>query len=202
MILLLLAYQEWKKPHLLLSCPAGSPTWALKNSTPYTKASDPFIIFWLQTSIPSSIFKLHSAWWAVIDVCIKFKSPVVFAQLGLMGNFLLQHPQKTKKQTTREANNRYSYSFGGQEVSLHRVCRVRSPKEVWHSHLHCPPRKWFFSMIQNSVSYSACKGIGRLVLVAARSSWNWVLHKVLRYVQTSLGIRSKKETGISGLFRI
>lgn len=51
----------------------------------------------LKPAFPLINFQTHPTWWAVIDICIKFESPVVFAQLQLMGNLFLHHPQKTKK---------------------------------------------------------------------------------------------------------
>lgn len=161
MIPLLLAYQEWKKTHFLLSCLAGSPRWHWKTLPHTPRSQTPVLsldLAWNQHSL-SSIFKPHSTWWAVIYICIKFESPVVFGQLGLMGNVLLQHSQKTKQ---AEANN--WYSLGGQGVSLHRVCRLRSCKELWHSHLLFPLREWFFSVIQNSYPIQPVKVMGNLCL--------------------------------------
>lgn len=196
MNLLLLAYQVWKKPHLLLFCPAGSLTRALKTLPHIPRPKIPLLTLGFKPAFPLINFQttlyfvgsdwcLHQIW---LSSCV--------CTAGANGQLPSSAPPKNQK---AEANNRYSCSFGGQGVSLHIVCRLCSHKEVWHRHFLWPLGEWLFSMIQNSVSYPACKGNGRLVLVAARSSWNWVLHKVLRYVQASGGIRSRRESPFKNL---
>lgn len=148
---------------------------------------------------PLSIFKPHSIWWAVIDVSIKFESPVVFVQLRLMGSFLLQHPQKVKKQkqttdTPTALEDKGCHCTWTADSLLTKSSGTATSSALW--------RNDSFQGFKTQCPIQPVKGNRRLVPVAARSSWNWELHKVLRYVQTSLGIRSRRETGISGLFRV
>lgn len=105
------------------------------------KPAFPLINFQTTPHLVGSDWCLHQIW---ISSCV--------CTAAADGKSLSSPPPKNQK---IEAKNRYSYRFGGQGVSLHTVCRLRSGKQLWHRHLLCPLMEWFFSMIHDSVSYPA-----------------------------------------------
>lgn len=85
-------------------------------------------------------------------------SSVVFAQLELMGNFFLYHPQEIKKQKQTTDTHMAIEDKGCHCTAM--VCKLHSCKELCHSHLLWQLRTDAFQWLKTQCLYLVHKGNG------------------------------------------